>query len=168
MAGIIFGNVCSFLATITDSISSTRKTVKGVLGMQCLSQIIFIVVSIAFQGYADLVQNVVGLVRNLFAMSKKQVKGIEWVFVTLAVGLGLWFNNLGWLGLLPVLANFEYSLAVFRFADDERAMKVAFAVMNLLYMVYNFCMLNVVGGVCSAVVIVTTVIYLVKNRKNAA
>ena len=168
MAGIIFGNVCSFLATITDSISSTRKTVKGVLGMQCLSQIIFIVVSIAFQGYADLVQNVVGLVRNLFAMSKKQVKGIEWVFVTLAVGLGLWFNNLGWLGLLPVLANFEYSLAVFRFADDERAMKVAFAVMNLLYMVYNFCMLNVVGGVCSAVVIVTTVIYLVKNRKSAA
>ena len=168
MAGIIFGNICSFLATITDSISSTRKTVKGVLGMQCLSQIIFIVVSIAFQGYADLVQNVVGLVRNLFAMSKKQVKGIEWVFVTLAVGLGLWFNNLGWLGLLPVLANFEYSLAVFRFADDERAMKVAFAVMNLLYMVYNFCMLNVVGGVCSAVVIVTTVIYLVKNRKNAA
>ena len=168
MAGIIFGNICSFLATITDSISSTRKTVKGVLGMQCLSQIIFIVVSIAFQGYADLVQNVVGLVRNLFAMSKKQVKGIEWVFVTLAVGLGLWFNNLGWLGLLPVLANFEYSLAVFRFADDERAMKVAFAVMNLLYMVYNFCMLNVVGGVCSAVVIVTTVIYLVKNKKSAA
>ena len=168
MAGIIFGNICSFLATITDSISSTRKTVKGVLGMQCLSQIIFIVVSIAFQGYADLVQNVVGLVRNLFAMSKKQVKGIEWVFVTLAVGLGLWFNNLGWLGLLPVLANFEYSLAVFRFADDERAMKVAFAVMNLLYMVYNFCMLNVVGGICSAVVIVTTVIYLVKNRKSAA
>ena len=167
MAGIIFGNICSFLATITDSISSTRKTVKGVLGMQCLSQIIFIVVSIAFQGYADLVQNVVGLVRNLFAMSKKQVKGIEWVFVTLAVGLGLWFNNLGWLGLLPVLANFEYSLAVFRFADDERAMKVAFAVMNLLYMVYNFCMLNVVGGICSAVVIVTTVIYLVKNKKSA-
>ena len=168
MAGIIFGNICSFLATITDSISSTRKTVKGVLGMQCLSQIIFIVVSIAFQGYADLVQNVVGLVRNLFAMSKKQVKGIEWVFVTLAVGLGLWFNNLGWLGLLPVLANFEYSLAVFRFADDERAMKIAFAVMNLLYMVYNFCMLNVVGGICSAVVIVTTVIYLVKNKKSAA
>lgn len=168
MAGIIFGNICSFLATITDSISSTRKTVKGVLGMQCLSQIIFIVVSIAFQGYADLVQNVVGLVRNLFAMSKKQVKGIEWVFVTLAVGLGLWFNNLGWLGLLPVLANFEYSLAVFRFADDERAMKVAFAVMNVLYMVYNFCMLNVVGGICSAVVIVTTVIYLVKNKKSAA
>ncbi|MBQ4094141.1 MAG: YgjV family protein, partial [Oscillospiraceae bacterium] len=119
-------------------------------------------------GYADLVQNVVGLVRNLFAMREKQVKGMEWVFVTLAVGLGLYFNNLGWLGLLPVLANFEYSLAVFRFADNERAMKVAFAVMNVLYMIYNFCMLNVVGGICSAVVIVTTVIYLVKNKKSAA
>ncbi|MBQ9958726.1 MAG: YgjV family protein [Oscillospiraceae bacterium] len=168
MAGIIFGNVCSFLATVTDSISSTRRTTKGMLGMQCLSQLIFVVVSIAFQGYADLVQNVVGLVRNLFAMREKQVKGMEWVFVALAVGIGLYFNNLGWLGLLPVLANFEYSLAVFRFADNERAMKVAFAVMNVLYMIYNFCMLNVVGGICSAVVIVTTVIYLVKNRKSAA
>ena len=168
MKSIIFGNVCSFLATITDSISSTRKSVKGVLGMQCLSQLIFIVVSIAFQGYADLVQNVVGLVRNLFAISRKQVKGIEWVFVALAVGLGLYFNNLGWLGLLPVLANFEYSLAVFRFADDERAMKLAFMGLNLLYMVYNFCVLNIVGGICSAVVIVTTVVYLVKNKKSAA
>ena len=168
MLEIIIGNAASLLATITDSISSTRKTTKGMLFMQNISILFYLAASLAFRGYADTVQNIVGLGRNFSAMSKHPRKWLQWLFVAAAVVLGFYFNNQGALGLLPVLANFEYSLAVFRFADDERAMKVAFAVMNLLYMVYNFCMLNVVGGVCSAVVIVTTVIYLVKNKKSAA
>lgn len=168
MLEIIIGNAASLLATITDSISSTRKTTKGMLFMQNISILFYLAASLAFHGYADTVQNIVGLGRNFSAMSRHPRKWLQWLFVAAAVVLGFYFNNQGALGLLPVLANFEYSLAVFRFADDERAMKVAFAVMNLLYMVYNFCMLNVVGGICSAVVIVTTVIYLVKNKKSTA
>ena len=168
MIGIIIGNVASLLATITDSISATRKTSRGMLLTQMLSQSIYTVAALALKGYSGAVQNVVGIIRNIVAISGKTFKGADWVFAGLGVVFGLYFNNLGVVGLLPVLANFEYSLAVFRFADDERAMKVAFAVMNLLYMVYNFCMLNVVGGICSAVVIVTTVIYLVKNKKSTA
>ena len=38
---IIIGNICSLLAMATDSISSTRKTARGVLLVQCLSQIIY-------------------------------------------------------------------------------------------------------------------------------
>ena len=40
---LIIGNVCSILAMATDSISSTRKTTKGVLLVQSLSQLIYFI-----------------------------------------------------------------------------------------------------------------------------
>ncbi|MBR5502076.1 MAG: YgjV family protein [Oscillospiraceae bacterium] len=167
MIGIVIGNVASLLATITDSISATRKTTKGMLLMQMLSQSIFTVAALALKGYSGAVQNVVGILRNLVAISGKTFKGAEWVFAGLGVVFGLYFNNLGVVGLLPILAGLEYSLAVFRFKDDERALKVAFIVMNVLFVIYNCFVFNVVGAISSTVVVVSTIAYLVKNKKSA-
>ena len=54
---LITGNVCSLLAMITDSISSTRKTAKGVLWMQSISQMIYFVGTVILKGYSGAVQN---------------------------------------------------------------------------------------------------------------
>ena len=167
MIGIIIGNVASLLATITDSISATRKTSRGMLLTQMLSQSIYTVAALALKGYSGAVQNVVGIIRNIVAISGKTFKGADWVFAGLGVVFGLYFNNLGVVGLLPVLAGLEYSLAVFRFQNNERALKVAFTVMNLLFTIYNCFVYNVVGAISSAVVVVSTIAYLVKNKKSA-
>ena len=165
MVAIIIGNLASFLATITDSISSTRKTAKGMLFMQSISILFYLTASLAFRGYADTVQNVVGLGRNLSAMSEKPRKWLQWLFVVLAVVLGFYFNNQGLLGLLPIVANFQYSVAMFPFAENERALKVSFALLSVLYAVYYAFIYNVVGCVCCLVVVVTTVVYLIKAKR---
>ncbi|MBQ4094342.1 MAG: YgjV family protein [Oscillospiraceae bacterium] len=167
MLGIIIGNVASLLATITDSISATRKTTRGMLLMQLLSQSIFTVAALALKGYSGAVQNVVGIIRNLVAISGKTFRGAEWLFAGLGVVFGLYFNNLGAVGLLPVLAGLEYSLAVFRFKDNERALKVAFIVMNTLFVIYNCFVYNIVGAISSGVVVISTIVYLVKSKKSA-
>ena len=45
--GTIIGNLCALLAMGTDAISATRKTAKGMLWMQTLSQVIYCVGTIA-------------------------------------------------------------------------------------------------------------------------
>ena len=166
-ANIITGNICSLLAMGTDALSSGQKTAKRVLWIQNLSQLIYFIGTVALKGYSGAVQNVVGIIRNIVAISGKTFKGADWVFAGLGVVFGLYFNNLGVVGLLPVLAGLEYSLAVFRFQNNERALKVAFTVMNLLFTIYNCFVYNVVGAISSAVVVVSTVVYLVKNKKSA-
>ena len=84
-----------------------------------------------------------------------------------ALVLGLVFNNLGFVGLLPVIANLQYSLCVFRYRDNERALKISFVFCTVAFSIFNAVIQNYVGTVSNLVVMVTLILYLVKNRKPA-
>lgn len=165
MEGIIVGNVCSLLAMVSDTVSSSRKTARGVLLVQLLSQIFYGVGAIVLKGYSAAVQNAVSIIRNLEAVRQTPRKVIQWLCIAAGVGLGLAFNNLGWLGLLPVAANLVYSLAVFAFPDDEWKLKAAFFINIVMYTVFNFAIWNIVGGITNGTVAVMTAIFLIKGHK---
>ena len=164
---LILGNFFSLLAMVSDSFSSSRKTVRSMLLVQCLGLFFFAVSSICLKGYSAAVQNVVSIFRNLLASSKYQSKKLEWFMVGLAVVLGLLFNNLGLIGALPVIGNLEYTLAMFRFRDNERVLKFAFLVNICLYAVFNLVIMNFVGLIANIVVVSVTASYLIRGEKQA-
>lgn len=164
--GLIVGNLFSLFGMVADGVSSSRKTARGMLLVQCLGQLLYSVSAIALKGYSAAVQNVVSILRNLLASSKFRSKTVEWCMVVLAVILGLLFNNLGLIGVLPVVANLEYTLAVFRFRDNERSLKIAFLICVLLYTVFNVIILNIVGAASNVVVAVMTISALIKMAKS--
>ena len=161
---VILGNVCSLLAMVTDSVSATRKTAKGVLLMQSLSQLIYCTGTILLKGYSGAVQNLVSILRNFVAIRKINSAMVEWFLVLLGVVLGILFNNLGLMGYLPVVANLQYTLAVFKFKDNERALKISFAICVGMFIIFNFAILNFVGVVSNFVVLVTTLVMLYKKK----
>lgn len=162
--GIIVGNICSLLAMLTDTFSTTRKTVKEILLVQCLSQFIYCVGTVLLKGYSGAVQNVVSIFRNLVAIKKIENKFVEWMLVFLGVVLGIWFNNLGFVGYLPVIANLQYTLAVFHFKDNERALKISFMICMALFVIFNLAIINLVGAISNLVVLITTGIMLIKQK----
>ena len=164
MLYIILGNICSLLAMITDSISSTRKTAKGVLMVQNLSQLSYCASSVLLKGYSGAVQNLVCIVRNMVAIKQINSKFVEWFLVVLGVVLGICFNNLGLVGWLPIVANLEYTLAIFKFKDNDRALKISFAICVAMFIVFNLFILNFVGAVSNLVVMITSIIMLVKQK----
>ena len=128
MESLIIGNLCSLAAMITDAISASRKTSKGVLFVQTISQVFYVFGSIVLKGYSAAVQNAVSIFRNVAAIKGSESKLIQWILVIAGVVLGIAFNNRGAIGLLPVIGNLEYSIAVFKFKDNERALKIAFLI----------------------------------------
>lgn len=165
---LVIGNLCSLCAMITDSISSTRKTAKGVLMVQNVSQVFYFLGSIVLKGYSSAVQNAVSFLRNCLAIANISGKWVQWVMVLLGVGLGVYFNNLGLVGWLPILANLAYTLAVFRFKDNDVALKIVFAICVAMFCVFNVFILNFVGVASNFVVMMTAVIWLIKNKKQGA
>lgn len=161
---VILGNICSVLAMLTDSVSSTRKTTKGVLLMQSLSQLIYCIGTILLKGYSGAMQNAVSILRNFVAIRKIDSKVVEWILAILGVVLGIAFNNLGLIGYLPVVANLQYTLAVFRFKDNERALKISFAVCIGLFAIFNGAILNFVGVASNLVVLVTTLVVIFRKK----
>ena len=164
---LIIGNGCSLLATVTDSLSSSRKTAKGILWMQNASQFIYFVGTIALKGYSSAVQNVVSLLRNFAAIRGIKSKILEWTLLAFGIVFGIAFNNLGLVGYLPVIANAQYTLVVFRSDPEGKALKLSFAIAVLLFTVFNFSIQNYVGAVSNFVVSITTCVFLIKDRKKA-
>ncbi|MBR3752990.1 MAG: YgjV family protein [Ruminiclostridium sp.] len=162
---LILGNACSILAMITDSISANQKTPKAVLLVQSLSQLIYCIGTLVLRGYSGAVQNAVSILRNFVAIRNIQSKALEWTLVALGVILGLAFNNLGLMGLLPVLANFQYTLAIFRFKDNERALKFSFLLSVGMFALFNIAIYNLVGVISNSVVCISTAVNLWKSRK---
>ena len=161
---IIIGNICSLCAMVTDSVSGTRKKHSEILAVQILSQFFYAAGSTILKGYSSTAQNVVAVLRNLAAMKNIKSKAVEWILIALGVVLGVAFNNRGLIGWLPVVANLEYSIAVFRFREKERSLKLAFVVNMLMYSVFSLVILNYVGAAANIFVAVTTAISLIKTR----
>ena len=165
MNELLLGNACSLLGMGADVTSASRKSVKGVLWFQTVGQVFFGLSSVFLKGYSAAVQSGVSVVRNLTALRGVKNKWIEWFFVGAAVVLGVWFNNRGLVGWLPVIANFEYSLAVFRFRDNERALKKAFLAMVIMFAIFNVVIQNYVGVLSNAAVFASGILSLIKGRK---
>ena len=154
-----------------NAISGTRKKRREILGIQIIAFLFFGAGSVILKGYSSTVQNGVGILRNLTAM--KEIKNrtlgtvIEWTLITAGVVLGIVFNNRGAVGWLPIIANFEYSVAVFRLKNNTRLLKYAFIVNLLLYSVFSAVIMDYVSIAANLVAAVTTVIFLIKDKKRA-
>ncbi len=147
IVSIIVGNACSLFAMGTDSLSASRKTVNSMLWIQNICQLLYGVGAVVLKGYSGAVQNVVCIIRNIVVIKGISSKIITWILAIIGVVLGLYFNNLGVMGLLPVIANLQYTLAVFLLKNNQKALKISFFISALLFVFFSLAILNFVGVV---------------------
>lgn len=164
---VIIGNVLSLCAMASDSVSGTRKKHSQIMAIQIISQLFYGASSIVLKGYSSTAQNAVAIFRNFAAMKNVKSKVIEWTLILAGVVLGFVFNNRGLLGWLPIIANLEYSVAVFRFRDNEKALKISFIINMIMYAVFSAVILNYVGVVSCSVIAVTTAVSLFRTTGKA-
>ena len=164
---LILGNLCSILAMISDSLSASQKTHRNVLRVQNISQLCYCVGAILLGGYSAAVQNAVSILRNIVAIRNIRKPTVEWFLVGLGVVLGIAFNNLGILGWIPIIASTQYSIAIFRFKDNDRALKLSFLISTSMFAVFSTVIFNVVGVVTNSVVTVSTALSLIRSSRQA-
>ncbi len=164
-APVIIGNIFSLCAMVSDSVSGTRKKRNEILGVQTVSQFFYGASSIALKGYSSTAQNLVAVFRNLAAIKNVKSKAVEWVLILAGVVLGVIFNNRGLLGWLPIIANLEYSVAVFKLKGSEKTLKLAFIINAVMYAVFNAVIKNYVGVLACIVIAVTTAGSLLRAEK---
>ena len=162
---IIIGNAFSLCAMISDSVSGTRKSHRDMMAVQIVSQFFYGASSIALKGYSSTAQNAVAVFRNLAAMKNVKSKVLEWALILAGVVLGIILNNRGLLGWLPILANLEYSVAVFKLRENGKALKLAFIINMVMYAVFSAVIQNYVGVVSCTVIAVTTLVSLIRGKE---
>ena len=77
---------------------------------------------------------------------------------------GVVLNNRGLLGWLPIVANLAYSIAVFSFKDNRKALKLSFILNMIMYAAFSLVIMNYVGVASCSVIAVTTAVSLIKEK----
>ena len=163
MFEVVLGNTCCLLAMLFDSYSSSKKTKKDILFYQSISQFIWGMSSIFLKGYSASVQNFMTIVRNFFALKEEPPKWIQWGIILASVVLGIVFNNRGFMGWLPIIANLEYSICVFTIKDNEKLLKISFLISVILFVIFNIYIVSIVGTIANFFIIGSYVISIVKH-----
>lgn len=166
IVSIILGNICSLLAMGTDALSTSRKSINKMLWVQNASQLFYGIGSVVLKGYSGAVQNAVCIIRNLLVIKGLKSKIVEWLLVVLGVVFGLYCNNLGFMGLLPIIANLQYTLAIFHFQNNERALKISFMISAFLFTFFSLAIWNFVGVCTNLVVAISTIVFLAKDKSS--
>ena len=110
MMNIIIGNIIALIASLLMVYTGTIKEKKKIIYIQTVQIGLFILSNSVLGGITGAIINIVSLVRNILCYKDKLKIKEKVVLVTISTVLSLSFNNLGIIGLLPLIATLSYTL----------------------------------------------------------
>lgn len=130
MNSLLIGNVFSFGAALCIAVSVMKKNKKDLIGWQILDTSFCILSALFLNSYSSVSTNSIALIRNVLAYTNKLNKLLTGILLVICVSVGLYVNNRGWIGVLPVSATAEYTILMYT-TKSEQQMRYALLI-NLL------------------------------------
>jgi hypothetical protein len=139
-----------------------------------LVQIVFLVfdgtVWLLKSGFSALIQNVIGIVRNLFIYKNKQTKFLDISFILIALILGLAVINWSefrFYELFPVLANLEFNIILLK-TKKIKYIKIGLIFSSSLWAVYALftkVFITFIFNILSFITAIISLILILKKEK---
>ena len=105
---IIIGNIIALIASIIMVYSGYLKQKKKILYAQTIQIGLSVLSNIVLGGITGAIINAISCVRNILCYKEKLNNKSKIILITLATILSLCFNNLGTIGLLPLISTITY------------------------------------------------------------
>lgn len=163
---LVIGNIFSLLSAICIAVSAIKKNKEDLIYWQILDVIFYILSSIALCAYAALMTNTVSLIRNILAYKNKLTKNITWILLILCIISGLWANNLGIIGLFPIVASGSYTVLMYITKNDQQ-MRWALVSNLMLWFVHDVYVQAYPSAITDFILSVWSCWQIFKNRSTA-
>ena len=108
MSNIIVGNVIAFIGSIFMVYSGTINEKKKILYVQTIQIALLAISNFVLDGVPGGIVNILCCIRNILAYKDKLGLKEKIIITILSVSLAVPFNNLGFIGLLPILSTVLY------------------------------------------------------------
>ncbi len=162
-AYLIIGNIFSLLSAICIAVSVIKKNKKDFMYWQIGDPLFGIAACIALSAYAALVISVFCLIRNILSYKGKLTKNITYILLIINVAIGLYVNNLGIIGLFPIIASASYTIFMYT-TKNEQQMRWALVSNLLLWFIHNFYVQAYPSAVACVVLTGWTFVQIYQNR----
>ena len=161
---IWLGHILSAVSFAALAASLFARDTRRIFLLQAADSCLGALANLCFGGLSGASTNGIATVRNLLKAHGRFSGAIVWVTLVAQVALGVLVNNRGPLGLLPVAATVEYTLAV-ALTDVVRHVRLALLVNILMWAAYAILIGDWVGLSKLAFLVLLTLYQLKAEKK---
>lgn len=162
---LVIGNIFSLLCAICIAMSVVKKSKKDFMYWQIGCTLFGGIANIILYAYAAFVISSVSLIRDILSYKNKLTKNITIVLLIISIIIGLYANNLGIIGLLPIIASASYTLCIY-ITKNEQQMRWALVSNLSLWFIHNLYIQAYPSALANIVLCIWTFIQILRNRKN--
>ena len=166
MVSIIIGNIIALIASILMVYSGMLKQKKKILYFQTVQIGLSVISNIILGGITGAIINALSLIRNILCYKDKLGIKEKIVITILAIILTLKFNNLRYIGLLPLISTVTYIWLMN--IKDVKKFKFLIAFTMLMWFIYDIVIKSYTSAIFDFMNIVANIVTLfqIKSVKN--
>ena len=166
MVSIIIGNIIALIASILMVYSGMLKQKKKILYFQTVQIEMSVISNIILGWITGAIINVLSLIRNILCYKDKLGLNEKIVTTILATILTLKFNNLGYIGLLPLISTVSYVWLMN--IKDVKKFKWLIVFTMLMWLIYDVVIKSYTSAIFDFMNIVANIVTLfqIKSVKN--
>lgn len=156
MTQVVIGNIIALIASILMVLAGLQKKKKKILFIQIIQIALSVISNLVLGGYTGAIINALSCVRDILCYKDKMGTKEKIIIIILAVGLSLAFNNLGWIGLLPLIATVVY--ISFMSTKDVVKFKLLIIFSMVMWLIYDLYIKSYTSGVFDFMSVIANIV----------
>lgn len=159
---LVIGNIIALIASILMVYSGTIKKKKKVLYVQSVQIGLFVISNLVLNGISGAIINAISFVRNILCYKDKLGMKEKIAITVLSIVLTIYFNNLGLIGLLPLISTIVYLWLMT--IKDIKKFKMLIIFTMILWCIYDFTIQSYTAFIFDVLTILTNIISIIKIK----
>jgi len=156
MNTLILGNIIAFVAASINIIIGIIKNKKKILFAQTIQYVTYAIADFILGGITGAITNLISIFRNILCYKGKLNKIMIGIIILISIILTLMFNNLGFIGLLPLFNNIIYT--IFINVKDELKFKILILIQVFLWLIYDLTIKSYTSAIFEVITIISCII----------
>lgn len=160
---LIIGNILAFIASILMVYTGTLNNRKKIIFIQTIYTLMFTLGDLLLAGYSGAIVNMISIIRNILSYNDKLGTIQKIILIICALITTIMFNNLGFIGILPLLSMIMYIL--FMNTKNVNKFKLIIIFSSILWVIYDFTIKLYVSSIFDVLTILSALITILINKK---
>jgi hypothetical protein len=161
---LIIGNIIAFIASSIMAYTGILTNKKKILYLQTIQMGLFVISNLILGGFTGAIINVIGLIRNILCYKEKLNLKYQIVITFLSIVFSLLFNNLGLLGLLPLISAITYIW--FMNTKSIKKFKILNIFTNGLWFIYELMIKSYTSSIFDLINIISNIVTIFPKNKH--
>ncbi|MBQ2836418.1 MAG: YgjV family protein [Clostridia bacterium] len=160
MIQIIIGNIIALLASLLMVYTGLLRKKEKFIYIQTFQMLLLAISNLILGGITGVITNIFGCIRNILCYKNKLKNTEKIILVVITSVFSLCFNNLGFIGILPLISTVTYTLLID--LKDVVKFKILVILTVILWFIYDIYIQSYTSAIFDFMTIITNTIAIYK------